>query len=173
MALIREYPPIMVLTEETPDYLTFRFKSQGWAVATLIPGIILVAVVLYLYAIGNPSTLLLAVVGLFGFLLIFSSIYSLSSDQWLTADGRTKTIKFHKQNIYGLTNWERSANEFEEIRVWKSRKAINWATTIVCKDGLLLQIGENVFGAMNYEKALDLANKVSNRSDIKVDAYNK
>jgi hypothetical protein len=171
MPPIREYPPIMVLTEETPDHLTFRFKGQGWAVATLIPGVILVAVVLYLYAKGNPSMLLLAVVGLFGVLLIYSSIYSLSSDQWLIADGRTKTIKFHKQNIYGLVDWERSAHEFEEIRVWKSRKATNWAITIVCQDGLLLQIGENVFGAMTYEKAIAIANKVNSRTGLAVQAY--
>jgi len=39
--MVRENPPIMVLKDETPDALTFRFENQGWALFTGVLGIIL------------------------------------------------------------------------------------------------------------------------------------
>jgi len=41
---MQETPPIMVLVEETPDRATFRFEGTRWAVATRVPGLVLVAV---------------------------------------------------------------------------------------------------------------------------------
>ena len=166
-----ENPPSMVLTEETLDRVTFRFQGKGWAGATLIPGIILVSIVMILFASGNSSRVMLAIVGLLGMALIYSSVYSLTSTQWLTADANTKKVHFYKKNIYGLVDWERPASEFKEIRVWRSLRATNWAITLVCNDNYRLQIGENVFGAFTFEKALIIAQKVSRRTNIKVNAH--
>jgi hypothetical protein len=133
-----ENPPIMVLSEETLDRVTFRFRGQRWAVATVIPGVILIAIVIVFSIRGNTAALLLLSVGLLGLILLYSSVYSLTANQWLTADGRTRMLKFHKENIYGLVDWERRAAEFTEIRVWKSLRSTSWAITIICGDGYCL-----------------------------------
>ena len=168
--IMREIPPLMELSEETIDKMMFQFRGRRWAVTTLIPGVILTAIVIKLFASGNQNMVILSIVGLFGVLLIYSSIFSFTANQWLIADGRTKTIKFHKDNIYGLVDWEKSANEFKEIRVWKSIRSTSWKITLICNDGYYLQIGENIFGALDYEKALEIANKVSYRTGIRVNA---
>jgi len=170
MALISENHPIMTLIEETLARLTFQFKGRAWAAATIFPGFILLAVAIYLAARGNPNTVILAIVGLLGTVLIYSSLTSLTSTQWLTADSSTRTIKFYKKNIYGLVAWEKSAGEFKAIHVGRSVRSTNWNITIITNDGDALPIGENVFGAFNFESALELANKVSRRTGIKVDA---
>ncbi len=163
---MREVPPIMVLSEETPDSITFRFKGDRWAVATLIPGVILLLVIGVFYSQGHSPNWLLFIVGIFGLLLVYSSIYSATADQWLTVDGKRKTIRFYKKNLYGLVDWERSAPDFQYIKVGRSIRSTNWRTTLVCRDGDELYIGENTFGAFNLESALILANKVSSKTGI-------
>jgi nicotinamide riboside transporter PnuC len=169
---MKENLPIMVISEESSNRITFRFKGNRWAVATLIPGLLLVALASKMYLIGNPSNVLQAIIGILGMLLIYSSVYSFSSSQWLTADGCTKTIRFYKKNIYGLVNWEKSKSDFKEISVLRQYDATNWLIILVCNDGLDLYIGENVFGALSYEKALEIANKVSSKTDIHISVIN-
>lgn len=165
---MRENPPLMVLDRETKDRITFRFRGNRWAVATLLPGLVLVAVVLRLAGTGNPAYVLQAVIGGFGVLLIYSSIYSATATQWLTADGKTKTIAFHKKNLYGLVDWVRPGSDFKAVKVWKHRKASNWSITLVCGDDAELHVGENAFGAFGYEKAVSLAQKISTRTGVPV-----
>ena len=170
---MRENPPIMVLSEETPESVTFRFKGDRWAVATLIPGVVLVAVVSKLYISGHSPNWLLLIVGMFGLLLIYSSIYSATADQWLTVDGNRKTIRFYKKNLFGLVEWERSSQDFQGILVGRSLRSSNWHIALICMDGLRLYIGENAFGAFKLERAIDIANKVSSRTGVRVDATNE
>jgi uncharacterized membrane protein YfcA len=163
----------MVLSEETPDSVTFRFKGRRWALATLIPGAILVAIAGNLYLSSQASRLLLAILGIFGLLLIYSSIYSATSNQWLAADGKRRSIAFFKKNLYGLVHWERTAGEFQEIKVWRHLRASNWQITLVCKDGYDLHLGENAFGSFTRDGALAIAGKVSSRTGIPIDAQNE
>ena len=163
---LRENPPIMVLTEETPEALTFRFKGNRWALATLLPGVALLLLVGNRYRLGHPLGWLLGVVGLFGLLLVYSSIYSVTAEQWLIAGGPRKAIQFHKKNLYGLVAWERPAQDFRAIRVRRHLRSSNWQITLICLDGLELSLGENAFGAFTQEGAIDLATKVSSRTGI-------
>lgn len=163
----------MVLSEETEDLVAFQFKGNRWALATFIPGVILLGIAVRLYFTENPQNVLLAIVGIFGLMLIYSSVYSLTSVQWLTADSKTKAVKFYKKNIYGLVEWEKQGDDFKEIAVWRNSGSTNWAISLVCNDGYELYIGENVFGALSYEKALAIANKVSSRTGIRINSPNK
>jgi hypothetical protein len=168
MGSIRENPPIMVLEEETPDTMTFRFRGRRWAVATLVPGLLLVGTAAKLHLAGNRQTALLAVLGIFGLLLVYSTVYSLTADQWLAVDGRRRTVRFRKKNLYGLVEWERKGSELLEVRVWKPLRSQSWHITIHDRDDFGLEVGENVFGALSKEKAVDLANRIAARTDLPV-----
>lgn len=165
---LRENPPIMVLSGETPDSVTFRFRGNRWALATLIPGLVLLWLTTKLHFIGHSPTWALAVIGVFGMFLVYSSVYSSTATQWLVASSGTRTIKFYKKNLYGLVQWERSQRDFQGIRVGRHLKSSNWQIALVCSDGLELQLGENAFGAFSYESAFDLATKISCRTGIMI-----
>ncbi len=167
---MRENPPIMVLSEETPEDVTFRFKGNRWAAATFIPGVALLWLVRHLHLLGRSQPWMLAVVGLFGLLLVYSSVYSATADQWLTASGRRKTIRFHKKNLYGLVEWEKVPGEFQSLRVGRHLRSSNWQIALVDRDGFELYLGENAFGAFTLERALHLADKVSQRTGIPLEA---
>lgn len=169
---MRENPPIMVLSEETPESVTFRFKGTRWAVATFIPGVVLLGLVTRLYLSAHSPSRLLVIVGMFGALLVYSSLYSLTADQWLVASGSRKTLKFHKKNLYGLVEWERPPQDFQGITVGRHLRSSNWQITLVCRDGLELYLGEHALGAFTLERALNLARKVSDRTGIMVKSPN-
>lgn len=169
---MRENPPIMVLAEETAEEVTFRFRGRRWAVATLIPGVALLGLVRHLYLLGRSQTWMLVVVGVFGVLLVFSTLYSLTADQWLTVSGPRKTVRFHKKNLYGLVAWEKGPGEFQSVKVQKHMKSSTWQVALVCSDGFELQLGESVFGAFTLERAIQLAAKVSQRTGIPLESPN-
>jgi hypothetical protein len=159
----------MVLSEETNESVTFRFRGNRWALATLVPGASLVIVAGYLYFSGHPSNLLLGVLGTFGILLIYSTVYSATATQWLTVNGTQKSITFHKKNLYGLVHWEKQSDDFDKIEVRKNGRSSNWLITLVSADGYRIDIGENAFGASSQEKALYIANTVGSRTNIKIE----
>ena len=165
---LREIPPIMVLSEENSNCITFRFKGNRWAWATLIPGLVLVALAGKLYLSDYSPNWLLLIVGGFGLSLIYSSLYSATADQWLSADADRKTIRFYKKNLYGLVDWERPAQDFLCIKVGRSIRSSSWHIVLVDKDGFELNLGENAFGALTLEKALNLAGKISSKTGIAV-----
>ena len=165
---MKEHSPIMVLSEETPESVTFRFNGNRWAMATLILGVILLGLVSKLYLSDFSPDWILFTAGFFGLLLVYSSIYSATADQWLTVSGNRKTVKFYKNNLHGLVEWEKSSREFRGIQVGRHLRSSNWQIALVCSDGVELYIGENVFGALTLEQATNLAMKVSNRTGIKV-----
>lgn len=163
----------MVLAEETPESVTFRFNGTRWALLTLIPGMGLVVLACILYVSTHASHFLLAALGLFGLLLLYSSLYSKTANQWLTANGNSKTIRFYKKNLYGLVEWEKSAGDFEGIIVGRHLRATNWHIAVRCRDGYDLFVGENEFGAFTREKALSVANKISSRTGLTIDAQDE
>ena len=110
----------------------------------------------------------LAVLGLFGLLLLYSTLYSLTAVQWLRVDGIRHTVRFHKRNLCGLTDWERPPAAFRELQVLRYRRQSNWNVVLVDQDGRELFLGEHVFGAFSRERALALADKVASRTGIRV-----
>ena len=167
---MREIPPIMVLSEDTPEHITFRFKGNAWATATFAGGLALLLLTAWLHAQRTAPTLPLAVLGTFGVLLLYSTLYSLTAHQWLTLSKIRRTLRFHKKNLYGRVDWERPARDFRCIRVGRRLKASNWHITLVCQDGLELELGESFLGAPTHARALDLAGRISGPTGIAIES---
>lgn len=174
MAAIEEIPPIMVLEENTGFRMVFRFRGRVWGWSMLAIGLaILGGFGRYQLSHHNlPWEIWLF--DIFGALLIYSSIYSFTADQYLVVNGTDRTIHFHKRNLYGRLDWERPGSEFKEIRVCRARttrgQAMNWSIALVVADGRELYLGENEFGSFSRDGAVALAENVSRLTGIPVHA---
>jgi hypothetical protein len=169
---INECPPLMVLAEESENHQLFRFRGKRWALITCILGIILIAGAIYLNIGRKPEILLLVSLYGFGLLLLYSTLYSLTADQWLVFDGIQLSVKFRKKNLYGNVEWQRPGGEFKEIRVFRNfqedSRNMNWTIMLVGHDGMQLFLGENEFGSFSRERALIVAGKAGRLAGINV-----
>jgi len=167
---MNEITPLMVLAEETATSVTFRFRNRPWALATCLPGVLLVGLSARLMATGAGPRPLVAVLGVFGLLLLYSTLYSVTATQWLRVDGLHHTVQFHKSNLYGLRAWEKAPTDFRELQVTRGRQQSNWNIVLVDQDGDRLFLGENVFGALSRARAMAIAGKVGDRTGIRIEA---
>ena len=174
MSAIREMLPIMVLAEDTMDRQLYRFRGCRWAVFTLVMGLGLFAGCALAHERHAPvyGQVALAVMGV---LMLYSSVFSLAADQWLRVDGSSRSITFHKKNIYGRIDWERPGKAFSGIRVFRPSvrggKAISWSIVLVGRESpypIQLAIGENELGSLHRERALAIAQRVGTLAGIEV-----
>jgi len=173
VAIIEGIPPLMVLAESPPERLLFRFRGRLWGWVTLLVGAPLVAGSVWFLFARDPSIPSLALTGSFGLLLLYSSLYSLTADQFLIVDGATHSVRFHKKNLFGSVGWERGGDQFKEIKVFRATPtAKNWTIMLVGVDGRELFIGENEFGSLHHENAVELAGQVGRLAGIRVNDVN-
>jgi hypothetical protein len=166
--------PIMVLAEDALDRQLYRFRGSRWAVFTLAMGLGLFAGCALAHEHGAPMYRQVGL-GVMGALMLYSSAFSLAADQWLRVDGSSRSITFHKKNLYGRIDWERPGDEFSGIRVFRPSvrggKAISWSIVLVGRESPYpsqLPIGENELGSLHHERALAIARKVGELAGIEV-----
>jgi hypothetical protein len=171
VSIVTENVPLMVLAEDSADRVVYRFRGKRWGVFTLILGITLVGVgFTTIVHRGDVRVVSLALV--FGVLMLLSTLYSFTAEQWLQVDGSQRAIRFHKKNLYGRADWERPGSDFAEIRVFRPSArggpAANWSILLVDRNGAQLSLGENEFGSFHRERALELAGKLGRLAGIAV-----
>jgi len=171
MPWVQEIPPLMVLAEDGDERQTFRFRGRRWALLTFLIAIGLFLAFMQAHATRQVVSLQVGLAA-FGALFLFSTAYSLGAEQWLRVDGSSRSIRFHKRNLYGSVDWERPGSEFARLRVFRPSarggKAMTWSIVLVGLDGGELSIGENEFGSLHRERALWLARKVGRLAGIEV-----
>jgi hypothetical protein len=174
VSAIREMLPIMVLAEDTMDRQLYRFRGSRWAVMTFVLGIGLFAGLAAAHANHAPMYGQVAL-GVMGVLMLYSSVFSLAADQWMRVDGSSRSITFHKKNLYGRIDWKRPGDAFSGIRVFRPSvrggKAISWSIVLVGRESpypIQLAIGENELGSLHRERALEIARKVGTLAGIEV-----
>lgn len=169
---IEEIPPIMVLEEESPDRLLFRFRGGRWGAATLAGGLALITASGWFRFSKDLPFLQLAVFVFFGLLLLYSSLFSFTANQFLIVDGKSGSINFHKKNLYGRVDWKRSGDRFKEIRIFRPmaanhRPGKNWAIMLVCHDETNLFLGEHELGSRSRGSAFTLAENIGRLAGIR------
>ncbi len=173
MAFIEEIPPLMVLTESSPERMVFRFRGRVWGWILLLVGAGVVLACAWFLVVGSPWTGSFALLGAFGVVLLYSSFYSFTADQFLVADGVTRSLRFHKKNLYGSDGWEVPGDRFGVIKVRRARasqgRAMNWSIVLAGADGREVFIGENEFGSLDRDRAVALATRVGELTGISVD----
>jgi hypothetical protein len=174
VSAIREVLPIMVLAEDSQDRQVYRFRGARWAAFTLVVGVGLLFACAAAHQKQQP-VFAQALCGLFGVLMLYSSAFSLGADQWMRVDGSTQSITFHKKDLYGRIDWQRTGEQFSKIRVFRPSvrggKAMNWSIVLVGRESpypIELSLGENELGSLHRERALEIARKIGRLAGIEV-----
>ncbi|MBF0330402.1 MAG: hypothetical protein HQL17_00570 [Candidatus Omnitrophica bacterium] len=179
MSQIKPIPSIMVLTEEAGDHLVFSYRKGIWAAGMLI--FMLVFSFMALFPVymnrhdhsGDAARWwIVGAICFFDALLLWSSLFSLNSQQWLRIDGAQRRAKFYWKSFYGLVEWEVDGAQLKEIKVFRNStgdgQAMNWTIMLTHPDGTDLFMGENEFGSLKHERALALGGRVAGMLGIAV-----
>jgi hypothetical protein len=170
MTLIEEDIPMMALAEESSERQVYAYQARLWMLATLVPGVALLGLAIWLH-LNFADIELLVTLPLFviGFLLLYSTGYSLTADQWLMFDGRNRQVRFHKKNIYGCSDWEYPVSDFTSIRVVCLEGRNQWVLQLEGPQPQRLQFADSAFKKMEKNRAIKLAETLSNLTGIRME----
>lgn len=170
MTLIEEDIPMMALAEESAERQVYAYQANRWLLMTLIPGVALFAGAVWMHLSFEEIELLITLpLFLVGLLFLYSSLYSLTADQWLMFDGVHKVVRFHKKNIYGRIDWELPGSEVQCIRVFAKDGKESWALQLKVGSYQDLLFGDSAFTKMSQERAIELAEKAGELSGIRIE----
>ena len=158
----------MVLKEESDRRLLFRFQSLRWAVITLIISLCL-EVGAY-YAFSRSGLALGIIIVALALLFLYSSVYSWTAYQFLEIDLQAQNAHYVERNLYRRINKTIPFSDFQEIRIFRplvsGRTAKNWVTALETNSGGSFVIGRSEFGALTYQSAKELAERLAKMMDI-------
>lgn len=173
MALVEEEIPMMALAEEGEDRQVYAYQARTWMLATLLPGVAFLGLAIWLHAAFAEVELLITLpLFVVGALLLYSTLYSLTADQWLMFDGAHNLVRFHKKNLYGRIDWELPASDFNCIRVISQKDENHWVLELDGPPDQRLVFGESAFIKMSHERATILAEKAGQLTGIRVERAN-
>jgi len=170
MTLVEEEIPMMALAEDSDERQVYAYQAKIWAWATLVPGVALLGLAIWLHtAFAEIELLVTLPLFVFGLLMLYSTWYSLTADQWLMFDGEHKLIRFHKRNIYGRIDWELPANDFTSIQILTLQDEKHWVLKLNGTPKQRLLFGDSAFAKMSHTRAITLAEKAGQLTGIRVD----
>ncbi len=169
MALVEEEIPMMALAEESERRQVYAYQARLWMLATLVPGVACLGLAFWLQTAFEEAELLVTLpLFVFGLLMLYSTWYSLTADQWLMFDGEHKLVRFHKRNMYGRIDWELPAEEFTCIRVICQKDTKHWVLQLIGTPKQRLLFGDSAFAKMSRSRAITLAEKAGELTGIRV-----
>jgi len=173
MALVEEEIPMMALAEDGDERQVYAYQARTWMLATLLPGVALLGLAIWLHAAFAEAELLVTLpLFVVGVLLLYSTLYSLTADQWLMFDGAHNLVRFHKKNLYGRIDWELPPSNFDCIRVVSQEDEKHWVLELEGTPTQRLLFGESAFLKMSHKRAKTLAEKAGQLTGIRVEAGN-
>ena len=169
MSLVEEEIPMMALAEENDERQVYAYQAGVWFLATLVPGIAALGSAIWLHlAFAEIELLVTLPLFVVSLLLLYSTWYSLTADQWLMFDGEHRLVRFHKKNMYGRIDWEFPGSEVNCIRVFTQDGENNWALQLKVDPYPNLLFGDSAFAKMSHDRAMELAKKAGQLTGIEV-----
>ena len=170
MTLVEEEIPIMALAEDGDERQVYAYQAKIWMWATLVPGVALLGLAVWLHLDFDDADLFVTLpLFVFGLLLLYSALYSLTADQWLMFDGEHKLVRFHKKNMYGRIDWELTAEDFTCLRVISQKDTKHWVMQLSGTPKQRLLFGDSAFAKMSRTRAITLAEKAGEMTGIRVE----
>ena len=170
MTLVEEEIPIMALAEDGDERQVYAYQAKIWMWATLVPGVALLGLAVWLHLDFDDADLFVTLpLFVFGLLMLYSSCYSLTADQWLMFDGEHKLVRFHKRNMYGRIDWELTAEDFTCLRVISQKDTKHWVMQLSGTPKQRLLFGDSAFAKMSRTRAITLAEKAGALTGIRVE----
>ena len=106
MSLVEEEIPMMALAEDSDERQVYAYQAGIWFLATLIPGVASLGAAIWLHLVFEEIELLITLpLFVVGILLLYSTWYSLTADQWLMFDGSLSQEKHIRPDRLGATRW--------------------------------------------------------------------
>ena len=170
MALVKEDIPMMALVEDSAERQVYVYQANRWLLLTVLPGIALFGGAVWMHFVFEDIELLITLpLFMVGALFLYSSLYSLTADQWLMFDGVHQLVRFHKKNIYGRIDWEFPGREIKCIRVMAQEGKNSWVLQLKVNQQQDLLFSDSAFAKMSRGRAMELAEKAGQLSGIRVD----
>ncbi len=170
MSIAEEEIPMMALAEDNDERQVYAYQAGIWFVATLVPGIAALGGAIWLhFAFAEIELLVTLPLFVVSLLLLYSTWYSLTADQWLMFDGEHRLIRFHKKNIYGRTDWELPGSAVNCIRVFTRDNKNDWTLQLKLDQYQDLLFGDSTFAKMSHDRAMELAKKAGQLSGVQVE----
>ena len=172
---IKENLPRMVLTKENPYKLLFEFKSVLWGCITLFISIFLGIATYFAFMRDDSGWIILAILGIFSLLFLYSSVYSFKLRRSLEIDNLEQVVKYKESSLYKNISWRKDFQNFRLIKAFRplttatssgGRPAITWIIQLISNEGEVFDIGYNQFGAMNRNKAEVLLKRIATIMNI-------
>lgn len=169
MAIVKEDIPMMALAEDGDERQVYAYQANRWLLLTMIPGFALFFGAVWMhYAFEDIEIIITLPLFIVGALFLYSSLYSLTADQWLMFDGVHRLVRFHKKNIYGRIDWEFPGSDIKCIRVFARDGENNWALQLKVGQYPNLLFGDSAFTKMSRDRAVALAEKAGQLTGIEV-----
>ena len=170
MALVQEDIPMMELVEDSDERQVYAYQANRWLLLTVLPGFVLFGGAVWMHFVFEDIELLITLpLFMVGALFLYSSLYSLTADQWLMFDGVHQLVRFHKKNIYGRIDWELPGREITCIRVMAHEGVTNWVLQLKVDQHQDLLFSDSAFAKMSRSRAIDLAEKAGQLSGIRIE----
>ncbi len=170
MPLVEEDIPMMALAEDSAQRQVYAYQASRWLLLTIIPGVALFGGAVWMhFAFEDIEILITLPLFVVGSLFIYSSLYSLTADQWLMFDGVHRLIRFHKKNIYGRIDWELSGSDIKCLQVFARDGENNWALQLTLDQYPNLLFGDSAFAKMSRDRAIALAEKAGQLTGVQVE----
>lgn len=170
MALVEEEIPMMALAEDGDERQVYAYQAGTWLLATLVPGVAALGAAIWLhFAFEEMEVLITLPLFVVGILMLYSTLYSLTADQWLMFDGVHRLVRFHKKNIYGRIDWELPVSEEMCIQVFALQGTSHWVLRLEVPQYQSLMFGDSAFAKMSQSRAITLAEKAGRLTGIRVE----
>jgi hypothetical protein len=174
MSIVEEEIPMMALAEDSDERQVYAYQAGVWFLATLVPGVAALGGAIWLHLAFEDIELFITLpLFVVSFLMLYSTWYSLTADQWLMFDGVHRLVRFHKKNLYGRIDWELPGSEIICIRVFAQDGENNWALQLKVDQQPNLLFGDSAFAKMSHDRALALAEKAGQLVGVRVESLSQ
>ncbi len=171
---IKKKLPIMVLTDQNPNKLLFEFKSNIFGYIGLFFGFLFM-VASYFAVTANANLIVNSILILFTVLFLYSSIHSFKLSRSLEINRFSGIVNYHESSLYKKVNWSKEFDAFKLIKAFRplsiatsprGYKAVNWSIQLITNQNEIFDIGYNQFGAISYDKAEALVDRVASMMSL-------
>lgn len=167
-----ELKHVMVLEDDRPGRLLFRFQAGKWAFITLGLSIVLFVATFFMVRQFGLSWAVLPFF-LFAVLFAWSTLYSLRAKRWLEIDADQRRVHYTEQTLYKNESWDRPFGEFRCVRIYHPRqfgeghrRTLNLVIELIADDDRFFRLGYHEFGAVREGKAAELGRRIAGMMNL-------
>ena len=166
----------LTLVSDKPDKMVFEYQSRKYAI---LFGIFAVSLIYTVWRFGEEIKNVHLYIYWFSYFLAgavsFGSINALFIKCSLELNMLRKQVRYSLSSLLGKTKWERSFDDFKEIRIYRPLKGSGTAghsafliILLVTNNAEEIPLGTGMLGVYGKEKAREFADKISKSISLSI-----